>query len=520
MKPLSGVVTSNSGAFALTWNPGTNVVEEFSIPEDYPRGVLRDSPNLSGLRVMTSVENADPISSTWSVQSYNSDPEDPAWETEASGICTSSTEVVEGRAWIDIEFDVSVTGKLEREWRFQINEANHGLIYSNDSGASRPIYKVLGNVADSGTDLFGNSYRSAVVERSPSDLYRSNEKSWMSKPNPSKFAVESLYFDVSNDGFPAVVNNVMVDPITPGVYFTVYYSNGEMGFDPDTATDSEWDNLIWNRVPRTYQITQKKTFSLPEPVTTSYIKIEFTHLQAKHYSPGQFQQKVSYKKHPKWVLDYFYAIYLNFKTKNEVLSDRVTLRYNAYDLYYGYFVDDILESPNYPRLSEVTITTDIFNDFLYTTTDQELDELDATTRLNIKTSINRYSNHPIVNGAIGSSLKRYGMPTSPTSAYSTETVYEKVADTDLVSSGDTSAVILDREFPIMNFYMPCRHEYKESLSVFENDRAYFAGVREVTFGREYYAANTDNSVYTETAGDEENIESNDFASSEGKWVIV
>jgi hypothetical protein len=72
----------------------------------------------------------------------------------------------------------------------------------------------------------------------------------------------------------------------------------------------------------------------------------------------------------------------------------------------------------------------------------------------------------------------------------------------------------------MNFYMPCRHQYKKSLSVFENDRAYFAGVREIAFERDYYAANTDNAVYTETAGDEDNIESNDFVASEGKWVIA
>jgi hypothetical protein len=137
--------------------------------------------------------------------------------------------------------------------------------------------------------------------------------------------VESLYFNTTlPDGTGRVIDKVLVDPETPGVYFTVYYSNE----DGVPTTEDEWENKLWTRVPETSALS-RESHVLPEPIVAKFVKVEFTHLQARSYSPGDFARPTSYKKHPKWVLDYFLARLDADKARQKITGGRVAVIYDA-----------------------------------------------------------------------------------------------------------------------------------------------------------------------------------------------
>lgn len=529
MKNYSGIAVDNS-VYDLGVSVAGSYRQKITLPSDYVRGSYY--PEFTGAQFLVQTDSDD-VSFEWELR-------DPDGALLDSGEVAEVTETG-GKGWVDIEFKAITVGKTEGEW--EIRFTSDKPIYQNsssDKGRAEvrtsedpltyiPIvltelpeisfaFRALANIADSGTDYLGNSFRSVVVERPTTNLTmveRSDRyKSWMSKPNPSKFAVESLYFDVRDSlDNPGVVNRVLIDSITPGVFFHVYYS--DLG-NPGTDNES-WDDRVWQRIPRTFRLDQRKTFALPEPITANYIKVEFTHLQARHYDPGEYQTPVTYYKHPKWVLDHFYSIYLGWNASNEILAPSQTLRYDAFDLYYSYFKDDILESPDFPTVGDVSIDSEAWNGFLSMTTEEELDNLDSSTISQIRTNVDRFTQHPLVNGALGSTLRDYSLPRDIYTTYSGEQMSELISNTDLVSTEDREAVLLDRQFPVMSFHLPSRHLYKVSKSVFENNRAYFVGIRELVFERDYYAADSDGQVYIETAGDETNIESNDLDAANGGW---
>lgn len=65
-------------------------------------------------------------------------------------------------------------------------------------------FRVLGLTADSGTNFLGNNYRACVIQTrgastdttNPANTTASGGQYWMSPPQPSRFAVQNLYFDV------------------------------------------------------------------------------------------------------------------------------------------------------------------------------------------------------------------------------------------------------------------------------------------------------------------------------------
>jgi hypothetical protein len=512
--------------------------QEFVLPENYVRGDLY-VPDLTGFQILVNAPTDDSVAEfDWEVQRYNGEQ----WIREDIG--STSKILFEGHNWLNIEFSVPIEkNSVKDTWRFLFN-GNLPILYGakvkkellkkqpNDNYTpvtflNTPsvscLHRVLAEVGDEGIDYLGNTYRHAIVKKSLENLLiRSQDtiqKSWMSKPNPSKFAVESLCFDVRDpDLSPSVINNILITATTPGVNMHVYYSSDESG--PGTDEDS-WDNLLWQKVPRTFVLNNSKTYALPAPISTKYIKLEFSQLQAKYYKPSDYQQKVLYKKHPKWVLDYFYSTYLELKTKNNVFSDYVTLRYNAFDLYYKYFLNDIQESPEYRRLSTSNEDETNFTNFLDVVTNNELSDtnLDSNVVNQIRTRMNLFKTHPMLSSSSvrGSSLQSYNFPNDP-SIYPVETVKNAIADSSMVSSSDRESVLIDKEFPAMSFYLTCRHEYKKSLSLFEHEKAYFVGIQEVVFERDYYTSDFDHDVYNETAGDEENIETNDLISADGNWT--
>lgn len=399
----------------------------------------------------------------------------------------------------------------------------HGGALTGTNGDAAFCFRILALTADDGVDFLGNQYRSVVVNNSANfistALGADPDAYWLSKPNPSKFAVENLYFDmrkawdrISDDDEPetvidesaVVVDRMIVDPITPGVYFNIYYSNeGNPG-----TNEAQWENKLWTRVPKTYRAERRETHVFPEPVRAKYIKIEFSHLQARHYAPGNFQQPIRYKKHPKWVLDYFLARVATDQS-NPFLAERVAVIYDAIDLAYNYYLDDLGQEPSTTIDVNNTVREQVVN-FLSDRSDVS-DRIDLTTLDKIDLTLNSFRQHPALRGNPNTLLADYARQTVDyTASYPTELrAPAAIANSD-VSSLNRDRVVMEQNHPVMFFFLTCRHGYREVEATLTHDRAYFVGVRQLSFLRDNYMTAFDTATYIETASDTENVERNEF----------
>jgi hypothetical protein len=406
--------------------------------------------------------------------------------------------------WFSVPNPVTISGKMYLA---------DGVTKFTDVDESNDVamrFRILGATADSGTDFLSNVYRSAVITNAPDGVDGGSPDFWLSKPNPSQFAVESLYFDVSDRGNPVVIDRMLLDPITPGMYANIYYSN-----DPQPGhDDASWEHLLWDRVPATFECVRNQSHALPHPITAKYVKVEFSQLQARYYSPGNFQKAITYKKYPKWVVDYYLALYGTDFRSNSAVN---TVVYDALDLAYNYYLDDIKSSPNGPATTQTATDVSALTTFL--SSDTTASQIDPQTLARIQTSFRPFLDTPFAQGKAGFILKDYLSAPNFTN-YSSESILEPTADTSRVSSLDRTSLVLEKNFPVMSFYLTCRHSYRVSIGAFENDRAYFAGVRQIAFTREHYASKFDQDFYIESVGDNLNVEANDFYTDSNTWLVV
>lgn len=334
---------------------------------------------------------------------------------------------------------------------------------------------------------------------------------WSSAPNNSA-SVEVIESSVT-DG-QAVIDNVLVDPVTPGVWFSVYYSNEE----GNPTSEEEWENKLWTRVNANFHATKRESHKLPQPILAKFIKVEFSHLQARSYNPGDFAKPVKYKKHPKWVLDYFLArLDSEQAVSNGLVANRVAVIYNALDLAFNYYLDDLKQEPDQPvEVDSSFINT--LSSFLNTQNDLS-DQVDSVALDKINIALQPYQNHPTT---FAKSSYLLGQQTAAAAAeldvdYATEKT--TVPGTD-VGSLRNASVVFENDFPVMFFYITCRHKYREIVAPFTHDRAYFVGVREIAFTRDRYTASYDNDQYIEPAGDLFNVERNDFNNDGGTMTVL
>lgn len=388
-------------------------------------------------------------------------------------------------------------------------------------GAGNPAsfsFRILASTADSGIDFLGNTYRSALNTKSPNNVTTFDsavsDNYWLSKPNPSRFAVENLYFDVrGTDGSSQVIDSVFIDPLTPGVYFSIYYTD-----EPGVASiPADWDSKLWTRVHRTFKLDKRQTYILPTPVSASFIKIEFSHLQAKSYNPGDFQKPITYNKHPKWVLDYFLLTLAQEKeTEDHFIASSVQVDFNALDLAYNYYLDDLHESPAKPVALDPSRQQAV-NQFLLTQKDLS-DFIDQTTLSKISLAMQPFQNDPALQADFGEILGQFVIASrDPRANIPTETSVNTSADTTFVSSTDRDAVIIENSTPVMFFFVDCRHKYRVVSAKFEQNRAYFVGVKSIAFQRHKFSTAFDADIYVENTGDNENMERNDFLIVDSVW---
>jgi hypothetical protein len=322
---------------------------------------------------------------------------------------------------------------------------------------------------------------------------------WAGTPHES--ASYELVLPTADD-ISSVIDRVLVDPITPGAYFNVYYT--EEG-DPG-SNDDQWENKLWTRIPQTYRMERKETHVFPEPIKAKYLKLEFSHLQAQYYAPGNFQQSIRYKKHPKWVLDYFLA---RMQTDASFLAERVAVVYDALDLAYSYYLDDLGQEPQTTIDVSDSVATQVAS-FLSNRTDVS-DRIDSVTLDKINLALEPYRTHPALRGTAQTLLGDYARQTvQTTDDYPVEAARTRAITTADVSSLNRDRVVIEQNYPVMFFYLTARHKYREIEAKFTHDRAYFVGVRQIAFLRDNYMTAFDTNTYIEPAADTQNIERNEF----------
>lgn len=381
-------------------------------------------------------------------------------------------------------------------------------------------FRILTTAPDSDRDCTGSPYRTVVLQSDPEGIRTSvgdlQDAYWLSAPNPSQFACESLYFDIrDSDGEAQVVDHLEIDPVTPGIYANMYYSNDEA---PGVDTDS-WDGLLWTRVDKHFLLRRKESFAMPEPVTAKYIKLEFTHLQPVWYAPGTFQLPTQYRKHPKWVMDYYLLLYQDQRSQELEHAQAVNVEFDTLDLAYNYYLDDIRQDfPNAPTTVQSAQGVSLLSNLLLREQEEETSRVDPQTLLRIRTDLKPWTSQPAQQGSFTSLLQKIVAQTVQNNNYPVETTVNPAAVLTNVTSLDRDSLIVEKQFPVTSFYLTCRHYYMVSEAEFLQDRAYFAGIKEVTFTREHYATRFDSPLYIETAGDNLSVETNDLDSVNHTWV--
>lgn len=498
---LSGIEINQSGPASDTVT-GT-FSQTFRLPKNYQRGIR--FPEITGVALCQRITNTESLQITVTLEVYDS-----GWKTLASA-STTKADTLGDFIWTELFFDNVIVDEIivNNQFRWTIT-TNADTWYSLpntlplETGPMGGLlrFRLLTNTADSGIDFLGNRYRSIVTRNNPKLLDSGADANayWLSKPNPSKFAVESLYFDMQSVDGSAITDRILVDPITPGVLFHLYYSDeGNPG-----SSISEWENKLWTPVSHTFKASRREEHALPQPITARYIKVEFSHLQAQHYSPGTYHQPTVYKKHPKWVLDYFLARMAS--DDDPFIARKVAVVYDAFDIAFNYYLDDLHQDPIHPE--QLSQDTGALSAFLSDRQDLS-DQVDSQTLDHIRASLDSYRQSPGLLAKGLNYLPSLYTQTTDTN-YPVERIMRQVANTSQVSTLDRSPLIVEQNFPGLFFYLRSRHKYRELSASFEEDRAYFVGIRELAFTRDHYAVASDNSLYVETLSDYANVIRNDF----------
>lgn len=313
-------------------------------------------------------------------------------------------------------------------------------------------------------------------------------------------------------GNSIVIDSVLVDPITPNMAFNVYYSTDDSGDGP-TMIEADWEQKLWTRVPQAYVATSRQQYVFPEPIIANYVKLEFTNLPAQTYSSSTFQQPTLYKKFPTWVADYF-ILQLELPS---FVAGLVNVQNDALTFAYNYYLDDLDQSPSSP-VALPTDTVALSNYFSQGASGL----VDATTlsQINFVMSSFQVPTGSLVNpnSILGSATQQIVGNVGSAPSLTVEVPTPSDVDYSIVSTLQRESVLFDQSMPVMFFFIPCRHTYKELSATFTTGKAYYAGTNDIAFLRSNYATTTDSDLYVESGGDTANALRNDFfSSSDGNW---
>lgn len=398
---------------------------------------------------------------------------------------------------------------------------------------------------DEGVDVLGNSFRTTAIVYEPDNVKDDNTTTfWQSQPNPTRHAVEALYFDLRigdqigtmgylgtqfmdeldgrsmtdmalyhTDG--QVIDEIYVDPITYGPDMHFYYSLDDT---------SDWDDKLWVPIPRNY-VCRKGFHALPLPTYVKYFKIEFSNLSASPYQAVEYPDfpPAEYRKYPTWVQDYFTQVYF-FKPIEPNITEIVsTIQIDPTSFGFRRVKDAMVSTYEYEREEQIRETDPEVKTFIEnvlagqeTNLRDEIEsqvrfrspvmwQADLVAQLDPTRSLSRVAQAPR-EGFIDTGWNaELGLPIFPTP------VQQSVAD--------LSEAVIEKQRPIMWFPRRCRHQYQIVRAVFDRKIAYFVAIREISFHRRAYTSVADDPVYIETLDDESHVLSTDFVSSDWRFVI-
>lgn len=436
-------------------------------------------------------------------------------------------------AWVNQKFKIVIVNDDQATFGYNVSSTlpNQATAYkaaglpldNTGDGTSSLTMRVLAATADEGTDFLSNKFRSTVAKYDSNNINAGDDLFWSSKPNPSKYGVENLYFDVSSDsGNSSVIDSIFLDPITSGVNFNVYYSADTTG-PTDLGDTGAWDKLLWTWVPKTFKAHKKQNYVLPHPITAKYIKVEFSSLQASYYSPGVNDKPILYKKYPSWVVNYFLSIYnMRYnKTEDPVIESQTRLTYDLLNLAFNYYKGDIINVANKPVVIDNANQGQAVVNLLQNAT-VALNDYDQISLTNIKAAFDKFRRHPgyhtdagtvVGSAATIKSINEYFN-------YSVEKLIIPRGKTDSVSTTDRNHLLLEKQMPTMYFYPICRHGYQKAYAKFENNKAYFVKIREIRFERNNHNVISDKDFYKFVPGDNNNFEHCDFIISSNEWSVL
>lgn len=375
-------------------------------------------------------------------------------------------------------------------------------------------------VADSGVDILGNSYSTNLVEYSPNNSFKLHRVPyWKSQVNPDKFAVEAIYFDIrDNSGDAVFIDEIFIDPLTPGCLMHIYYS--------DDAVTTNWDNKLWTPVSRHYTLS-KGNVKLPETIKTKFIKLEFTNLSATPYDFTSVKDKIVYRMYPTWVEDIVSTVgYIN---DNKPLNDAET--FSSVDPSFvnmGIVKPDVDKlTPEVPRsiidFIDETAKSTVLDEYQISKFDQVANQETAVESINFypNEQSNLYQTNLIasVKDRDRNTRFNYLRGLSDPSAWTPENPILNKVLLNLSSKEDRFPVQEEKTWPEMWFMKRCRHGYK----LIETERVakvgYFVAIKNVKFYKKDKTKIFDDFNYVVTLSDSSTEDTNDFYETDWRWTL-
>jgi hypothetical protein len=394
---------------------------------------------------------------------------------------------------------------------------------------------------DSGTDILGNSFVTALTEFiADYTIDGDDETYWESQPNPTQDSVEALYFDLRtglNLGTQAyldrfeqdeldgrsqsdmeaffedgvVIDEVYIDPITPGIDLHLYYSLDDQ---------ADWEEKLWVPVPRNYKL-HRGFHALPSPTFVKFMKLEFSNLAAAPYNPIEYPSMlpITYRKYPSWVQDYFRGIYTSRVEASGAVHGIDTFKIDPLEFGFRLPTDEFHTSFRERTPTELDDTNDL-EEFV-----ASLVENDPTAeglRARVESQIDFNSSVMWQRDLIGQldssrSLSRFVQETG--TGWASEISPPDDGPPLVQSAANLEPARVEKTVPSMWFPRKCRHTYQLIKAHREQKVAYFAAIREVGFYRRDYQVEFDEPFYIETLDDDDHIEQNEFIQEDWRWVV-
>ena len=397
---------------------------------------------------------------------------------------------------------------------------------------------------DTGVDILGNEYRTDLEVFDAENVLDFDEDTfWQSQPNPSRFAVEYLYFDMregwrvgtmgwcnsqvldSSDEIEGatmsdielkfldgvVIDEVYLDPVTFGPIMNIYYSLDD---------EADWDDKLWIPIPRQY--TVKRGFhSLPSPTFVKFVKLEFTNLAAAPYNTLDYPdtKPIEYLKFPSWVRNYFLNIYPVTPDGPRTQENVEQITVNPTEI--GFMNPKDRFSVAHKEMAQRPDSFEEANvevkDFIDTTVSGvEITPTDSEIQFNPPTIFRGGLSRLIdTSRALGRWVSNFSeLP------WGEEIAPEPLPAPDMQSRHDMTEAHAALKYPAMYFPRAARHGYQIVEAIRPAKIAYFIALREISFHRRDFTVEFDEQFYAESLDDDDHVVVNEFELDNWRYVVT